>query len=165
MDLTDGRRFALFIDEAWDWISNSVVAEEVHNKEKTIRKLNGFLVLGTQSVEDFARSSIATAILEQSATILLLSNPKAKEDDYCGKLNLTQEEYLFAKNTLPNEYKFLIKKADERSIANINLGNVGKFYLKTLSTGKVYVEAIEAINKDINLTYEEKLKKLKELYA
>ena len=165
MDLTDGRRFALFIDEAWDWISNSVVAEEVHNKEKTIRKLNGFLVLGTQSVEDFARSSIATAILEQSATILLLSNPKAKEDDYCGKLNLTQEEYLFAKNTLPSEYKFLIKKADERSIANINLSSVGKFYLKTLSTGKVYVEAIEAINKDINLTYEEKLKKLKELYA
>ena len=34
MDLTDGRRFALFIDEAWDWIRNEVVAKEVHNKEK-----------------------------------------------------------------------------------------------------------------------------------
>lgn len=164
MDLTDGRRFALFIDEAWDWISNPVVAEEVHNKEKTIRKLNGFLVLGTQSVEDFAKSNIATAILEQSATILLLSNPKAKEEDYCGKLNLTQEEYLFAKNTLPDEYKFLIKKGvDERTIANIDLSKIGKTYLKILSTGKVYVEAIENINKQSS-SYDEKFHKIQELY-
>lgn len=164
MDLTDGRRFALFIDEAWDWIKNKVVADEVFNKLKTIRKLNGFLVLGTQSVEDFASSGISTALLEQSATVLLLSNPKAKEEDYCGKLNLSKEEFEFVKNTIPSEYKFIIKKAEERAIATINLSSIGKVYLKILSTGKAYVEALEEINSDASLDYEARLERIKKIY-
>ena len=42
IDMVDGRRFGLFIDEAGDWLKNPVVAKEVFNKEKTIRKENGF---------------------------------------------------------------------------------------------------------------------------
>lgn len=159
----DGRRFALFVDEAWDWIKNPVVAKEIHNKEKTIRKLNGFLVLGTQSVEDFAKSPIASAIIEQSATILLLSNPQAKEDDYCKALNLSKEEYEFAKNTIPSMYQVLIKKAEERAITSLDLSSIGKTYLKIISTGKAYVEKLEEINK-LNSSYEAKFQKILELY-
>lgn len=160
----DGRRFALFVDEAWDWIRNPVVAKEIHNKEKTIRKLNGFLVLGTQSVEDFAKSPIASAIIEQSATILLLSNPQAKEDDYCKALNLSKEEYEFAKNTIPSMYQVLIKKAEERAIASLDLSSIGKTYLKIISTGKAYVEELEKINK-LKADYETKFQKILELYG
>lgn len=163
MDLTDGRRFALFIDEAWDWIRNEVVAKEVHNKEKTIRKQNGFIVLGTQSVEDFAKSDIATAILEQSATILILSNPKAKREDYVEKLAMSEIEYQFAKTTIPSQYKFLIKKAEERAIATIDLSCIGKDFLKIISTGSAYVDEIEKINNK-DFSYEQKLKALLELY-
>lgn len=163
-DLADGRRFALFIDEAWDWIKNQVVAEEIHNKEKTIRKLNGFLILGTQSVEDFARSNIATAILEQSETKILLSNPSGRESDYCDKLDLSQEEFEFVKTTLPNEYQFLVKKSSEKAIATIDLSYMDKKFLKIISTGRSYVESIENINSNKNLTYEQKLNKLYELY-
>ena len=159
----DGRRFALFVDEAWDWIRNPVVAKEIHNKEKTIRKLNGFLVLGTQSVEDFAKSPIASAIIEQSATILLLSNPQAKEDDYCKVLNLSKEEYEFAKNTIPSMYQVLIKKAEERAIASLDLSSIGKTYLKIISTGKAYVEELEKINK-LEVDYKTKFQKILELY-
>lgn len=159
----DGRRFALFVDEAWDWIRNPVVAKEIHNKEKTIRKLNGFLVLGTQSVEDFAKSPIASAIMEQSATILLLSNPQAKEDDYCKALNLSKEEYEFAKNTIPSMYQVLIKKAEERAIASLDLSSIGKTYLKIISTGKAYVEELEKINK-LEVDYKTKFQKILKLY-
>ncbi|MBZ7978541.1 VirB3 family type IV secretion system protein [Campylobacter sp. RM12642] len=159
----DGRRFALFVDEAWDWIRNPVVAKEIHNKEKTIRKLNGFLVLGTQSVEDFAKSPIASAIIEQSATILLLSNPQAKEDDYCKVLNLSKEEYEFAKNTIPSMYQVLIKKAEERAIVSLDLSSIGKTYLKIISTGKAYVEKLEKINK-LEVDYKTKFQKILELY-
>ncbi len=163
MDLTDGRRFALMIDEAWDWIQNPVVAKEVHNKEKTIRKQNGFIVLGTQSVEDFANSPIATAILEQSATILLLSNPKAKHKDYVEKLNLSEEEFEFVKSTIPSTYKFIIKKAEEKAIVSIDLSNISKEYLKIMSTDSQYIDSLLNIQKQ-NLGYKKQLQKIKELY-
>lgn len=165
MDLTDGRRFALIIDEAWDWIRNDIVAEEIFNKEKTIRKQNGFIVLGTQSVEDFSKSKIATAVIEQSSTILLLANPKAKEIDYISNLNISQEEYEFVKNVNPNLYKFLIKKnTGERSIASLDLDSIGRTNLSILSTGSTFVEEVEKIINDKTKAYDEKLENLKNLY-
>ena len=163
IDMVDGRRFGLFIDEAWDWLKNPVVAKEVFNKEKTIRKENGFLFLGTQSVEDIASSPIGTAIIEQSETILLLSNPKAKKEDYCDSLNMSEMEYEFVKNTPPEDYLFLVKKGvDHRTIATIDLSHLGGM-VKILSTAKVYADELEKINNSTN-TYEELYKAMKELY-
>ncbi|MCD8213458.1 MAG: VirB3 family type IV secretion system protein [Campylobacter sp.] len=163
VDMVDGRRFGLFIDEAWDWLKNRVVMREVHNKEKTIRKENGFLFLGTQSVEDIAKSEVGTAIVEQSETILLLSNPKAKRNDYCGALNMSEEEYNFVKTTSPESYQFLIKKdVSYRAIATINLAHIGNM-VKVLSTAKVYVNELEEIN-EMDISREEKYEKIKELY-
>lgn len=165
MDLTDGRRFALIIDEAWDWIRNEVVAKEVFNKEKTIRKQNGFIVLGTQSVEDFAKSKIATAIIEQSSTILLLANPQAKQIDYVEKLNMSIEEYEFVKNVNPNLYRFMVKKnTGQKSIVSLDLSSIGKVNLAILSTGSTFVDEVENITNDKTKSYDEKLENLKNLY-
>ena len=164
LDLTDGRRFVLFVDEAWSWIKNETVAKEVYNKEKTIRKQNGLLVLGTQSVEDLAKSKYAAGIVEQSETVLLLSNPKASFDDY-EKLSVTEEEFAFVKTTSPTLYRFIIKKGvGERAIASIDLSSVGKTYLKILSTGSAYVEKIEEINDDPNLDYKGRFEAIKAIY-
>ena len=166
MDLTDGRRFVLFIDEAWDWIKNPTVAKEVFNKEKTIRKQNGFLCLGTQSVEDLASSDIATALIEQSETILLLSNPQGRHDDYVKNLSMTEEEFNFVKTTDPSAYQFMIKKGiNERTIASIDLSRMSRTNLKILSTASQYIDDIESINKNPNLRYKEKLTALMELYG
>lgn len=163
IDMVDGRRFGLFIDEAWDWLKNPIVAKEVFNKEKTIRKENGFLFLGTQSVEDIANSSIGTAIIEQSETILLLSNPKARKEDYCDRLNMSEMEYEFVKNTQPDDYLFLVKKGvDYRAIATIDLSHLGEI-VKILSTAKVYADELEKINNSSN-TYNERYTAIKELY-
>ena len=70
MSLADGRRLCIDIDEAWKWLENEIVQEEVKNKFKTIRKQNGFLRLATQSVEDFLKLKNATTLIEQSATIM-----------------------------------------------------------------------------------------------
>lgn len=162
IDMVDGCRFGLFIDEAWDWLKNSVVSKEVFNKEKTIRKENGFLFLGTQSVEDLANSPIGTAIIEQSETILLLSNPKARESDYCDKLKMTKEEYEFVKTALPEKYEFLIKKGDYRAIAKINLAHLGNM-VKVFSTSKDNVDSLEEIN-EMDINRAEKYEKIREYY-
>ena len=165
MDLTDGRRFGLLVDEAWDWIQNEIVAKEVFNKQKTIRKQNGFVVLGTQSVEDFAKSKIATAVIEQSATILLLANPQAKKVDYVDRSNLSEEEFEFVKNVDPNKYKFLVRKnTGEKSIVSLDLSSVGKENLAILSTGSTFVDEVEKIINDKSKNYNEKLENLRNLY-
>lgn len=166
MDLTDGRRFGLIIDEAWDWIRNKTVADEVFNKEKTIRKQNGFIVLATQSVEDFANSPIKAALIEQSSTIILLSNPQAKRVDYVDKLNMTEEEYEFVKSIDPSLYCFMVRKNDgERTEVVLDLSSIGRQNLAILSTGTVFVDTIlDTIVRNKNLSYEEGLAKLRSLY-
>ena len=166
VDLIDGRRFALFIDEAWDWLQNPIVAKEIFNKEKTIRKQNGFLCLGTQSVDDLAGSSIATALIEQSENILLLANPQGNKEDYVDNLSMSQEEFDFVKTTDPDAYKFMIKKGkNERTVASMDFSRIGKTNLKILSTASEFVEPIEEINKNPNLSYQERLTALEELYG
>lgn len=114
-------------------------------------------------MEDIASSPIGTAIIEQSETILLLSNPKAKKEDYCDSLNMSEMEYEFVKNTPPEDYLFLVKKGvDHRAIATIDLSHLGGM-VKILSTAKVHADELEKINNSTN-TYEERYKAMKELY-
>lgn len=164
MSLADGRRLVIDIDEAWKWLENEVVAEEVKNKFKTIRKQNGFLRLATQSVEDFLKLPIAKTLIEQSATKIFLPNPLAKEEDYVKGLNLTQEEYEIIRDFQPVKRQFLVKRQDEKVIATLDLSTLGKENLMILSTGSAYIDTIENIfaqeNKDLNT----KIKELKEVY-
>ena len=162
-ELIDGRRFCLFIDEVWQWISDLIVAEEVKNKLKTIRKENGLIVSATQSPEDYLRSPIAVAMIEQSATLIFLPNPKAKEADYIKGFNLTMDEYEIIKNFDPTRRNFLIKKGKEKAIATLDLSSLGNVNLKILSTGKSDIETIETIfasNKSFAAKYNELRSKL-----
>lgn len=164
MNLADGRRLVIDIDEAWKWLENEVVALEVKNKFKTIRKQNGFLRLATQSVEDFLRLPIAKTLIEQSATKIFLPNPLAKEDDYVNGLNLSLEEYEIIRDFQPSKRQFLVKRQDEKVICTLDLSSLGKENLMILSTGSAYIDTIETIFSDENKTLNEKIKALKEIY-
>ena len=116
MALADGRRLVIDIDETWKWLENEIVANEVKNKFKTIRKQNGFLRLATQSVEDFLKLPIAKTLIEQSATKIFLPNPQAKEEDYVNGLNLSFDEYEIIRAFQPANRELLIKRQDESVI-------------------------------------------------
>ncbi|CUU79158.1 type IV secretion system protein VirB4%2C putative [Campylobacter hyointestinalis subsp. hyointestinalis] len=164
MNLADGRRLCIDIDEAWKWLENPLVAEEVKNKFKTIRKQNGFLRLATQSVTDFLNLPISKALIEQSATMIFLPNPKAQEEDYVKGLNLTQTEYLTIKDFQPSDRQFLIKRQEEKVICTLDLSSLGVENLKILSTGASYIDTIEKIFAQENKTLDEKINELKEFY-
>lgn len=162
--LADGRRFILDIDEAWKWLENEVVAQEVKNKFKTIRKQNGFLRLATQSVEDFLKLSIAKTLIEQSATKIFLPNPLAKYDDYVTGLSLSAEEYEIIKAFNPTNRQLLVKRQDESVIAQLDLSNLGKENLMILSTGASYIDTIDKIFSQSDKTLHQKIKELKNVY-
>ncbi|TKX28257.1 type IV secretion system protein VirB4 [Campylobacter sp. MIT 12-5580] len=164
MNLADGRRLCVDIDEAWKWLENEIVALEVKNKFKTIRKQNGFLRLATQSVEDFLKLPIAKTLIEQSATKIFLPNPLAKEDDYVNGLNLSIDEYQIIRDFQPSKRQFLVKRQDEKVICTLDLSSLGKENLMILSTGSAYIDTIEAIFADENKSLDEKIKALKEIY-
>ena len=164
MSLMDGRRLGIFIDEAWKWIEEEQISEEVKNKLKTNRKLNSFFVLVVQSVEDFLKNKNARAIIEQSATMIFFANSRALEHEYVKGLNCTKEEYQTIKNIDPSTYQFMIKKYDERVMAKLDLSSVDDEIIRILSTSKAYVDSIEDIFNDSSKTYREKLDELKSLY-
>jgi len=135
-ELIDGRRFILNIDECWKWIEDPTVAKVVRDKLKTIRKLNGLIEMATQSPEDFLRNPIARAVVEQSATLIFLPNPKAREEDYTQGFNLTYEQYDMIKKLSPTSRTFLLKKGTEATFLVLDLSALGGKNLKILSTTK-----------------------------
>ncbi|MFO5855094.1 hypothetical protein, partial [Klebsiella pneumoniae] len=59
--LLDGRRLVIFMDEFWKWLRDPVFKDFAYNKLKTIRKLNGMLVVGTQSPAEIIKDDIVPA--------------------------------------------------------------------------------------------------------
>ncbi|MDR1975901.1 MAG: VirB4 family type IV secretion/conjugal transfer ATPase, partial [Campylobacteraceae bacterium] len=160
-ELMDGRRFVLNIDECWKWIEDKTVAQVVRDKLKTIRKLNGIVVMATQSPEDFIKNPIARAVVEQSATLIFLPNPKAREEDYVKGFNLTSEQYEMIKRLQPTSRTFLLKKGDETTFLRVDLGGLGSKNLKILSTSKDNWDLIDSLETK-GLSGEEFVKEFKE---
>src|SRR3546814_15064444 len=84
-----GRLFAFFMDEYWKALSVDYFKDFAKNKQKTIRKQNGFGVYMTQSPSDTLQSDIAKALIEQTATFIFLPNPTADYDAYVKGFKIT----------------------------------------------------------------------------
>ncbi|WP_404995624.1 hypothetical protein, partial [Enterobacter bugandensis] len=72
-----GRRLVFFMDEFWKGLRDPVFKDFAYNKLKTIRKLNGMLVVGTQSPAEIIKDDIAPAVIEQCGTQILEATPTA----------------------------------------------------------------------------------------
>jgi type IV secretion system protein VirB4 len=120
-NLIDGRRFAFFMDEYWKALSVSYFEDFAKNKQKTIRKQNGFGVYMTQSPSDTLRSPIARALIEQTATFIFLPNPTADYHDYVEGFKLTEPEFELLKSLREGSRMFIIKQGDSVSVGTLDL--------------------------------------------
>ena len=75
----DGRPTLLVLDEAWLFLDETRFAAKIREWLKTLRKKNVAVVFATQSLDDVARSSIASALIESCPTQIFLPNPRALE--------------------------------------------------------------------------------------
>jgi type IV secretion system protein VirB4 len=119
--LIDGRRFAFFMDEYWKALSVSYFEDFAKNKQKTIRKQNGFGVYMTQSPSDTLRSPIARALIEQTATFIFLPNPTADRGDYVDGFKLTDTEFGVVKSLNEGSRMFMVKQGEQVGLATLNL--------------------------------------------
>jgi type IV secretion system protein VirB4 len=75
----DGRPTLLILDEAWLFLDDTRFAAKIREWLKVLRKRNVAVVFATQSLDDVARSSISSALIESCPTQIFLPNPRALE--------------------------------------------------------------------------------------
>lgn len=120
--LVDGRRLILCIDEFWKALADPAFRDLVNDKLKTVRKLNGAVVLATQSPADALRSPIAHSIVEQCPTQLLLPNDRADPADYVDGLKLTEPEFRAVREELTaGGRRFLLKQGSTSVVCELDL--------------------------------------------
>lgn len=66
-------------------------------------------------------SDIAAALIEQTATMILLPNPNASREDYIDGLKLTEAEYDVVVKLDERSRCFLVKQGHASSICQLNL--------------------------------------------
>ena len=75
-------------------------------------------IFATQSPEDALASDIAAALIEQTATMILLPNPNASREDYVDGLKLTDAEYQVVVSLDERSRCFLVKQGHGRPSAS-----------------------------------------------
>lgn len=120
--LIDGRPLIYVMDEFWKILDGGGALKEfAKNKQKTIRKQNGLGIFATQSPEDALASDISAALIEQTATLILLPNPNASREDYIEGLKLTDAEYQVVKSLDERSRCFLVKQGHAATVCQLNL--------------------------------------------
>ncbi|WP_434779724.1 VirB4 family type IV secretion/conjugal transfer ATPase [Neisseria sp. Ec49-e6-T10] len=121
-ELIDGRPLIYVMDEFWKILDGEGGLKDfAKNKQKTIRKQNGLGIFATQSPEDALKSDISAALIEQTATLVLLPNPNADRKDYVDGLKLTQAEYEVVTNLDERSRCFLVKQGHFSAVCQLNL--------------------------------------------
>jgi type IV secretion system protein VirB4 len=120
----DGTPALIVIDEGWKALDDEIFVHRLKDWMKTIRKRNGVVGFATQSASDAIESKIAATIIEQSATQLFMSNPKAQASDYCGGFGLTEHE-LDLVRSLPEHLRcVLVKQGGNSVVARLDMANM-----------------------------------------
>ena len=118
---SDGRRLIVVLDEFWQWLDDPVFTDFARDVLKTGRKNNMVGVFATQSPSDMFNSSISRAIIEQCATLILLSNDRADPEEYIKGLSLKPVEFEYVKNTPATARMFLVKQNQSSVICRLDL--------------------------------------------
>ena len=106
----DGEPTMILIDEGWKALDDPVFAARIRDWLKTLRKRNALVGFATQSARDALDSRIASAIVEQTATMIFTPNPRAPED-YCEGFGLSAHELELIRQLPAHSRCFLVRHA------------------------------------------------------
>lgn len=120
--LLDGRRLVCWIDEFWRFIEDVAFEQFAKDGPKTWRKLNGVMVLATQSASDVLDSRISRTVVEQTATKIFFPNSSALSVEYREGFGLTRREFALIRDELePGARSFLVKQGTQSIVCRLDL--------------------------------------------
>ena len=140
----DGTPTMILIDEGWKALDDDVFAARIRDWLKTLRKRNALVGFATQSARDALDSKIATALVEQTATMVFMPNARARAEDYCDGFGLTAHE-LDLIRTLPAHSRcFLVRQPDASVVVQLDLSGMPEV-LTVLSGRESTVRKLDAL--------------------
>jgi type IV secretion system protein VirB4 len=128
----DGSPTLVSLDEAWAYLRNGVFRERLRDWLKTLRRMNGIVLLSTQNLSDICNSDISDVILEMCPTKILLpngeaTNPASKE--FYDRVGLNSRELEILQASIPKQHYYVISPLGRRLISlgihNVALSFVG----------------------------------------
>ncbi|WP_165323118.1 VirB4 family type IV secretion/conjugal transfer ATPase [Rhizorhabdus phycosphaerae] len=120
----DGEPTMILIDEGWKALDDPLFAARIRDWMKTLRKRNAIVGFATQSARDALDSSIASAIVEQTATMIFTPNAKARKEDYCAGFGLSEHELDLIRSLPSNSRCFLVRHANHSVVARLDLAGM-----------------------------------------
>jgi type IV secretion system protein VirB4 len=117
----DGNPTMILIDEGWKALDDEVFAARIRDWLKTLRKRNALVGFATQSARDALDSRIATALVEQTATMIFMPNAKARHEDYCDGFGLTSHELALIRSLPAHSRSFLVRQPDASVVVRLDL--------------------------------------------
>jgi type IV secretion system protein VirB4 len=120
----DGEPTMILIDEGWKALDDEVFAARIRDWLKTLRKRNALVGFATQSARDALDSRIATALVEQTATMIFMPNAKARSEDYCGGFGLTEHELALIRSLPAHSRAFLVRQPDASVVVRLDLSGM-----------------------------------------
>lgn len=128
----DGSPTLVTLDEAWAYLRHPVFRERLRDWLKTLRRMNGIVLLATQNLSDICKSEISDVILEMCPTKILLPNAEAKNPaskDFYDRIGLNSRELEILQTSIPKQHYYFISPLGRRLISlgihNVALSFVG----------------------------------------
>ena len=121
------RRCVICIDEAWDLLKSPQMEGFIESLARRLRKYNGCLVVGTQSLKDFDRTPGARAAFQNSNWLVMLG----KDDD--------------AVNVLKKEGLITMDSIKESALSSLRMepGKYSELFLYNKGTGYFSVKQLK----------------------
>ncbi|MHA3902797.1 VirB4 family type IV secretion/conjugal transfer ATPase [Castellaniella sp. WN] len=119
--LHDGRRIINLYDECQHPLKDAHFQESMQDAARTIRKKNGVLALATQEPGAILDNPVGASLVQQTATLILLPNPKACARDYIEGFGLTVAEFELLQSLGEASRKFLVKQGASVTVAQLDL--------------------------------------------
>jgi len=119
--LHDGRRIINLYDECQHPLKDAHFQESMQDAARTIRKKNGVLAFATQEPGAITENPVGPSLVQQTATLILLPNPKARARDYIEGFGLTVAEFELLQSLGEASRKFLVKQGASVTVAQLDL--------------------------------------------
>jgi type IV secretion system protein VirB4 len=144
----DGEPAMILIDEGWKALDDEIFAARIRDWLKTLRKRNAIVGFATQSARDALDSRIAAALVEQTATMVFMPNPKAREEDYCAGFGLSAHELDIIRALPAHSRCFLLRHANHSVVLRLDLSGMTDL-LMVLSGREATVRRLDMIRANV----------------
>jgi type IV secretion system protein VirB4 len=122
----DGSPTLVLLDEAWVYLRHGLFRERMRDWLKTLRRMNGVVVMATQQLSDICNSEIADVVLENCPTKILLPNAESRSPgsrEFYQRVGLNERELEILQVSVPKQHYYVVSSLGRR-LVDLGIGRV-----------------------------------------